>query len=137
HVPPQQGTHGGHVPPQQGPILETILFKVAAVGLPSTDPFGNEPDPFIQIHYSNGNSSDWVHLVRTTTLMDVHEARWNDTIAFEKYVNGTGQKLRFEIRDHDVADFDDRIGFAYIDLDRCVKESRNYRTETMSCHALI
>jgi len=120
---------------------EVILFRLAASGLPDSDFWhnGKEADPFVQIYYSNESKPDgFENFGRTSTLTDVNEPEWKETIKFENYFRGTGQKWRFELRDNDDVDFDDHIGFAIVDIDDCVLQSRLTRIRAPSaCTAQI
>jgi len=116
-----------------------ITFVLAATGLPSADDY-SKADAFAKLwdyRYDNktsGNNTGEPALNRfgtTAPVMNNENPEWLEVFSFW-YEPGTGQKWHFEVRDHDVMNYDDVLGATDVDVDQFVAHKGPYRAKLSS-----
>ncbi|CAG7787157.1 unnamed protein product [Allacma fusca] len=101
---------------------KNITFVLSASKIPSQDDY-SEIDAFVKVS-SVSKGGDKERLGTTDTIRDDASPEWNNVFWVE-WRKGSGQKLEFIVKDHDVLDSDDEAGEGLLDLDEFVQKDQN------------
>jgi Ca2+-dependent lipid-binding protein len=125
-----------------------IKFKLSAKYLPKKDKLPSivaafssdegQSDPYVKCYFRRGVGGEDKKFATTSTIDNVVDADWEDTIEFGNYQKGTDQYWRFKVKDADSTSKDDDIGEAILNIDsfvdskapKTVKISSDGGTET-------
>ncbi|ODM92137.1 Extended synaptotagmin-3 [Orchesella cincta] len=94
-----------------------IVFKLSARNLPTYDPFGGYPDPYVTLSYENPPNPP-LDFGETSKLVDTPDPDWPEVFNVI-YTNGSSQRLVLDVYDEDV-DSDDLMGSVTIYLEEIV-----------------
>lgn len=108
-----------------------IRFKLSGQSLPKKDKppqifqaftsDQGESDPYVKCYFRRGIGGEDKKFATTSTIDNVVNADWDDTIEFGNYQKGQDMYLRFKLKDADSTSKDDDIGYVLLEVDPFVQ----------------
>ncbi|CAG7820357.1 unnamed protein product [Allacma fusca] len=119
-----------------------VTFMLAGSKIPTQDGY-SEADPFVKLYHGkktaskkNVSTADMTRFGTTSAAHNDENPEWTEVFWFW-YEPGTGQFLRLIVRDHDVLNVDDDIGYTDVDTDQLMNSQGQYRANLSTSGALL
>lgn len=116
------GPAAAPVPPPRA--SGNVTFVLSGTTIPTADS-NSKADAFVTVFSKTGTAAE-VELGRTETLKDQDNPIWNK-VFWVDWKKGTGQKLRFVVKDYDTLSRSDVLGEVTVDVDEYVEKNQNMK----------
>jgi len=111
--------HGGYLDIKK---TNPIHFRLQVEDLPKLDT-GSGSDPFVECFWSAGPEGKQHQFHKTETIDNAQNAKWEETVTFDRYQPGTNQYFTLKVFDKDVLKHD-VIGEVSFHVETYVKSGR-------------